>query len=473
MMRTKQISLAHRCFLAAFIVGLVLPTGSRSQGAQVEVGENVQVSLPHAGLINTYVTVAADPTDARRLLAGANIWDDPTKNGAVHVGVYQSSDGGKTWAVSLEEPKQSTTSDCTIAFGRAGNVYVADVNGDSPGWRLFHSGNAGRTWKPPTFNPDNVDRPFLSVDNTAGPYAGHVYCAAVVFADALGGTGGSLSALGLYHSSNNGKTVETPVLRVAGRPFYMSGTGNCVVLSDGTLITLYGFHTDKWNAEMQKADPNFQPKEGAYIGIGRSHDGGRTFEKKMQVISSLFLPLWHGEVYGTIAADPESKEFRDRLYVVWTTHIDSRDQVMFAQSADGGKTWSLPVPIADQEMKQEEHGFDAVLPCVAVNKAGVVAVTWYDTRGLKNRKGWNVRLRASLDGGVTWQPSVRVSSVTSDFNGKLVPGTTQAKDEGNDLAGHTSGLVADADGAFHAVWVDNRTGIRQVWTATVKVHSKP
>jgi hypothetical protein len=35
--------------------------------------------------------------------------------------------------------------------------------------------------------------------------------------------------------------------------------------------------------------------------------------------------------------------------------------------------------------------------------------------------------------------------------------------------GHTAGLAADAAGAFHPVWIDNRTGVHQMWTARVGV----
>lgn len=35
--------------------------------------------------------------------------------------------------------------------------------------------------------------------------------------------------------------------------------------------------------------------------------------------------------------------------------------------------------------------------------------------------------------------------------------------------GDTSGLAADADGSFHPVWVDNSSGIFQLWTTTVHV----
>jgi hypothetical protein len=38
--------------------------------------------------------------------------------------------------------------------------------------------------------------------------------------------------------------------------------------------------------------------------------------------------------------------------------------------------------------------------------------------------------------------------------------------------GHTAGLAAAADGVFHPLWVDNRTGRPQMWTATVSVNGR-
>jgi hypothetical protein len=125
-----------------------------------------------------------------------------------------------------------------------------------------------------------------------------------------------------------------------------------------------------------------------------------------------------------------------------------------------------------------EGEYITFMPSVAVNKYGVVAVSWYDRRGLPKirlvpqdgkdgkilsyklvAEGWNVRLRASLDGGATWLPSVQVNE--------------QAARGGIDLpVGHSAGLASGADGRFHAAWIDNRTGTHQVWTAAVVVRTE-
>lgn len=72
-----------------------------------------------------------------------------------------------------------------------------------------------------------------------------------------------------------------------------------------------------------------------------------------------------------------------------------------------------------------------------------------------------VRFSASLDGGETWLPSVRVSTDANLVN----PAEKETRFNGGD----TAGLTADADGVFHACWIDNRAGVHQMWTTTVAV----
>jgi hypothetical protein len=140
------------------------------------------------------------------------------------------------------------------------------------------------------------------------------------------------------------------------------------------------------------------------------------------------------------------------------------------------------------------RGPDHFMPTVAVNRSGVVGVTWYDRRDHFDNMGWHVRFRASLDGGATWLPSVRVSTASHDITDSAVLytqsyatgggtggfGRREPPREGpisvvvglqgyNFNAGDYAGVAADAAGVFHALWIDNRTGLPQVWTAAITV----
>src|SRR5262249_49350722 len=89
----------------------------------------------------------------------------------------------------------------------------------------------------------------------------------------------------------------------------------------------------------------------------------------------------------------------------------------FAFSKDKGKSWSPSTILSEQPAKADE-GYSADMPSLAVNKDGIVAVTWYDRRRLPPAplprapfysQGCNVRIRLSLDGGETWEPSKQVN----------------------------------------------------------------
>jgi hypothetical protein len=141
-----------------------------------------------------------------------------------------------------------------------------------------------------------------------------------------------------------------------------------------------------------------------------------------------------------------------------------RTEIMIASSADKGKTWSAPVTVSDApQVARDSGGPDQFMPTVAVNKEGIVGVLWYDRRDNPNNRDYYARFSASLDGGATWLKSVRVSSAANE------PG----KKGGSVTNGDTSGLAASADGRFHALWIDNRSGTPQAWTAPITVAGKP
>jgi hypothetical protein len=162
-----------------------------------------------------------------------------------------------------------------------------------------------------------------------------------------------------------------------------------------------------------------------------------------------------------------------------------RWEVWFTYSADKGLTWARPRVVSDDVARAGSNGPDNFNATVAVNKSGVVAVAWYDRRDNPDNLGWYVRLTASLDGGDTWLPSVRVSEAPHTFQGgeRLTldddvrfdahgsgPANLTIRLQSRTLyAGHTAGMAASADGSFYPLWVDNRTGVPQAWTARVTV----
>jgi hypothetical protein len=253
--------------------------------------------------------------------------------------------------------------------------------------------------------------------------------------------------------------------------------GNSVVTSAGTLVGVFAETDTLSRRDVLKATTSI--------------DGGSTLTPATTIGAFVAggerkgANLGNANAQPMLAIDASTGRFKDRLYVVWPDRRSGHTQIFFAASNDGGATWTTPRAIDDNAPSATTDHFMAN---VAVNRDGVVGVMWYDRRGHPDNLGWDVRFSASLDGGTTFLPSVKVSERGTTFPA----GASLARNRPNTIAqdsaamqratiaaaresftymgGDTAGLAADASGAFHPVWVDNRTGIPQVWTARVVVH---
>jgi hypothetical protein len=137
--------------------------------------------------------------------------------------------------------------------------------------------------------------------------------------------------------------------------------------------------------------------------------------------------------------------------------------VILAHSPDGGRTWSKSIVPTDNAATDTTDQF---MPTLTVNRDGVAGLLFYDRRDNPDNRTFYARFTASLDGGVTWLPSVRLSTAP------YMAGEVAQKSAFTYNGGDTAGLVATADGLFHAFWVDDRTGVPQVYTSIVTVAGK-
>ena len=86
--------------------------------------------------------------------------------------------------------------------------------------------------------------------------------------------------------------------------------------------------------------------------------------------------------------------------------------VLVRSSSDGGVTWSAPVVVHDDGGTNSQF-----LPWVDVDQqTGQVVAVWYDARNDANNKQVEVFLAASSDGGATWAANILVSDNPSDMS---------------------------------------------------------
>src|SRR5581483_11527267 len=364
--------------------------------AQITVGPNVQVSKAHEKRAHAEVLIAAHASHPGHLLAGSIIQLPEHGQSVI---AYWSSDNGTTWQPTLE--KRATQggpwfADPAVAFGPDGAAYFAGLR-TPPDKDKFvdisFSRDAGKTWQASTLDSKDqpealADRPFLAVDGTRGRFSGRVYCNF--------SPGGRIA---LCRSGDHGKTFDCSCsLRVHnGRPG--AHIGPSAVLSDGSVVVPY--HVRVWSGEDRRVS----------LRLTRSLDGGASLLEEQTVLVHEYpvgIPM--------LAADPGSKDFRDRLYLVWSEKTSAGIGVRFIVSKDKGITWSQPLDLREYSAPGQRTNHDTFLPSVAVNSMGIVAVAWYDAdRDQACKPRCHFRLRMSLDGGQTWLPSVRVSDVTSTY----------------------------------------------------------
>jgi len=438
--------------------------------AQISVGPNVHVSASRGGDAHYEVIAAADPTRPERLVVG-EIERHGTSAGTI---VYASTDGGESWSATLETPpaahRSDATSDPAVAYGPDGTAYFLssllppNSSGPQRHMLLYRSKDGGTTWlEPVTFTYS--DREYIAVDGGHGGRRGRIYV------NGNGRSGPYAGSLTVFTSADDGASFHEAVM--PGLPT-APVMGNIVVLSDGTPIAL-----------LTRGASDHPPAgvSETWLQVSRSMDGGGTFSPPENAVRATLVAGRKGAHNNTLAlplmaVDASTGKYRDRLYIVWPEFKDGHTDIYLVASADAGHTWTAPTRVNDAPPASPP--VDHFMATVAVNKDGVVGVLWYDRRARPDNIGWDVRFSASTDGGATFLPSVKVSErgTSCGASERWIIDPRVTRTDGSIaldmslntftfLGGDTAGLVADARGRVHAFWIENSTGIPQVWTAPI------
>ncbi len=443
-----------------------------AQEPSIVVGPNYLVSrdgdVPHAEMM-----MAVNPLDPQNLVAASITATRPDGGWACRT--YASRDGGATWRHrDFAEQVEFSGFDPQVVFTPRGDAIFAaisvhsikDDEGKPRGsLDLYHSTDGGFEWARTQQICCSHDHPQMSVDTTAGRHAGRVYI-------------GTLHDYPFYRvgvfRSDDGRNFTGPVEVSNGGGELGLNVMSMPVLSDGTLVvTMIDF----------EFLPGRAPEKGRTelgVWVATSSDGGLTFTKRQRVQGMVFdveptityVPVPH------TAADPSGRS-PNHLYMVWPDTRLGKPRILFSRSTDRGKTWSAPGPIAgDVPASAMQYQ-----PTIAVNKDGVVGVTWFDTRHSADGSEFHMYFAASVDGGRTFLPAERVTTEPSRPAGRgnnrpmpnvykiggkaqlaMISASTRWPSGGDYL-----GMTADRRGIFLPLWSDARTGTFQMYTAPIRV----
>ncbi len=462
----------------------------------IEVGPNVQVSAANPRIGHSEVVIATDPADAAHVLACGML--EPSDDASATT-VYTSLDRGQTWAetLRLRGDTGEIADDPVCAFGPGHAAYfvaqtLAYVEHDDEHSHVinhvYRSTDAGRTWARVGGEIPSGDRPYLVVNTADGNRLerGELFVGLMQHNLHTLSAGETANPVVVYRSADSGRTFGAWTTYLAGpglTPIF--GFGD--VLRDGRAV----FPLVEWRRHATSApassDREARGTDGTIRVVVADTNADHRFPSRERGTALVththecdestswpFMPA--------LAVDHSSQgPFRGRAYVVWPDAPAGRCEIFLAASADGGHTWSTPTVVND-DFRSTTGGPDDFHPMVAVNKYGVVGVSWYDRREAPDELGWRTRFAASVDGGETFLPSVPVATApTHVAAGNHFDLHSSIRTKGDNLpitfgvgghrlsGGETAGLAADAAGTFHALWVDNRTGVIQMWTAPVTV----
>lgn len=421
-------------------------------GPRVNVGADqlIATSLPPRPLVEPHV--ATNPSNSQHLV-GAAIMSVQNQADVMQgrCVALASFDGARTW-VSHVFPFPRCYDPWVAILDDGSAVFVALETNDAgavPHLWFYRSPDGGRTWSEPPYSfGRSHDHPTLIVDRTGGRSHGALYVASVrVSRDQQGRT---RTKAFVARSMDGGRSFPQATEHEASN--VNSTTMTVGVLPDGALILPQSAH-QRYVADKRFAVSLQRPLHW----IIRSEDGGVRFGPPMLITDGCAGAVG----FPSLAVDLSNGEQRGRIY--FACHDGPRSGPYVMRSDDGGDRWSDPVHVP--KTQPSDASGQRQTTSMAVNRDGIVAVTWHDRGPAPASKCWDVFAAFSGDGGETFTDAHKVSSRPScpatNGNGYAA--------ESFPTGGHYSGLAAAADGTFHLFWADSRGERYELRTAQVQV----
>jgi hypothetical protein len=412
----------------------------------LSIGDNYRI-YP-SNVTQTEVFIVKSPANEDVLFSSANaISFSPTF--FISEGIYFTTNGGNSWQgndTCTGEFIQYHGGDPGIVIDRNGTFIITRL-GRTPFSGLYShfSTDNGQSWSSQnSISTDDLERAILTSDAVPSSlFYGRTYAVWVKLSTPF--------SVALAFTDNAAQSWSTP--QQINNPANRSAGGDIAVGPNGEIYICWAGVTD------------VSPFREILVGFAASSDGGVNWnvtENAFAVngITGLLTNKDNIRVNGlpSIAVDTTSGARRGWMYIV-TGQKDlapagSDPDIILNRSTDGGITWSSAIRV-NQDMLN--NGKTQYFPAINVDRFGAINIIFYDDRNTTNDSS-GVFLARSTDGGNSW-----IEFEISDHNFKPTPVIAGKQGDNIDITSTSLKLWP--------VWMDNSTGIYQIWTVPIEFSS--
>ena len=364
-------------------------------------------------------------------------------------GIYVTTDTGNNWQgndTCTGNPIAFHGGDPGIAIDKNG-TFILTRMGRSPFTGLYShfSTDNGQTWSSQkVISTDDLERASLTTDaDPTSSFYGRTYAAWVKFALPF--------PLMLAFSDDGAQNWSTP--KQINNPSFRTAGGDIAMGPNGKVYVCWAGVTD------------VSPFKEILVGFASTSSGGEEWnitENAFPVngITGVLENKANIRVNGlpSIAVDKTNGQRDGWIYIVTgqkdlaPAGIDP--DIILNRSIDGGITWSPGIRVNQDALN---NGKTQYFPAVHVDKFGTINVIFYDDRNTTLDSA-GVFLARSKDGGDSW-----IEYEISDHHFKPAPiGGLGQGYQGDNID------ITSTDTKLWPVWMDNSTGIYQIWTVPIE-----
>ncbi len=335
-------------------------------------------------------SIAVDPTAPNRIVIGWRQFDNVASNFR-QAGQAWSNNGGRSWHKTTLSPGLFR-SDPVLRAAADGTIYYNALAVDPTYQCWVHaSTDGGQAWNTPTYSYGG-DKQWMVVDQTTGPGRGFIH--------QWWSTAGNPHAPNQFSRSVNGSLSWQPPSLVAASPTW----GTMAMGPAGELYLAKGNGgariVKSSDANQGAAAPTFAalPLIGMNsAGIGQAcNPGGLAGQAQVAVDTS------GGPRHGWV-------------YVVTTMITGNATDVMFARSADGGNTWSMPQRFRGSAAT-DTNSFQW-FGTLSISPQGRLDLVFNDTSTTLTAGDSQLMYTTSSDGGTTWTPPQAMGPIWNSLIG--------------------------------------------------------